>query len=142
MTFLARWISPYSEKAGRFSSLGNSFPLLIHAFQLTTVINTLSTIPTMILIVEVVREIIKAQRTVFGSCKTLPILLIQKSTKYQLTVIWLIFQPFTVCKKHMNTTLEDLFLVLFRMMCILEMFLMNHPTTVNVSQFLVRSNCL
>lgn len=42
----------------RFSSQDNSFLLLIHAFQLATVINTLHTIPTMILIVEVVRDII------------------------------------------------------------------------------------
>lgn len=103
------------------------------------VINTLCTIP---LIVEVVRDIITAEQTVSNSCKTLPVQLIQRSTKDQLTGIWLIFWHFTVNKKCMNMILEDLFLVLFRKMHILEMSLMNHATAATVSQFLMKSNCL
>lgn len=56
--------------------------------------------------------------------------------------IWLIFWYFFVSKRSVNAILKDLFLILFRKMHALEMLLMNHPTMVTASQFLVKSNCL
>lgn len=72
----------------RFSPWYNNFPPLINTFQLTTVINTLPIISTIVLIVKVVRDIITAQQTVSDSCKTLQTCFIQRSMKQQLTSIW------------------------------------------------------
>lgn len=120
--------------------MDSTFPHLIHAFQLTT-INALHTIHIKVLVAEVVEKFLQQNKQIPNLVKHC------RFSSYEIhnapiSCIWLIFWYFTVSKKSVNTILKDLFLILFRKLHALEVLLMNHPTMVTASQFLVKSNFL
>lgn len=118
-----------------------TLPPLIHVFQLKTVINMLHTVHISVLIDEVAEKFLQQSKG-FPSLVKQCLFSSYKIHNALISGIWLNFWYFTVSKTCVNTILKDLFLALFRKMHTLEMLLMNHPTIVTASQFLVKNNFL